>query len=348
MILPSLAAVLAMSAGARAPAPDAESDAFAAAFTLKKVGKSAEAAAAFEAIVKTYPASARIGEALVEAGVGWFGVGRDKQVFHRSTPDSDKAFDSALKLFARVATDRPDDPSAGRAQYMRGSTHLFQGDLAGAEADYGGVLDKFSNDTKYVAKSLERRAAVRRHLLQSDLALADLQRYQKDFPKGEESKAVAQYIQFVSMFEKPAPPLEAEAWIQGGPLSLESLRGKVVGVYFFATWCENCAKEQSFVLDIEQRYAPAGLALVGVLDHSRGQTADSVRAYLASNKIGFAAMMDRGRTTPAYHGSTIPDLVLIDKTGKTRWHDNPANLADYTIETLLGEDATPLSPSKPK
>jgi hypothetical protein len=49
-------------------------------------------------------------------------------------------------------------------------------------------------------------------------------------------------------------------------------------------------------------------------------------------------MFDKGRTTPSYLGAKLPDLVLIDRLGRVRWHDNPANLADETIETLLTED----------
>lgn len=325
--------------GAPVRAPDAEADAFKAAYALKTGGKSAEAAVAFEAIASTYPASARLGEALVEAGVGWFSVGKSRQMLHRTNPKSDEAFARAAELFARVATERKGDPTAGRAQYMLGSTALFQGDLAVAELEYGIVLEKFPGDLKYAPKALERRAAVRRHLLQDDLALADMRLYREKYPQGEESASVSRYLQFAVMNGKPAPALDAEAWVQGGPHSIDELRGHVVGVYFFATWCEKCEAELPFLLDLERRRSPSGFVLIGVIDHSKGQAIPSAKQFCSDRGIPFAVMMDKGGTTPAFLGQVIPDLVLIDKAGRVRWHDHPASLSEYTIETLLGEES---------
>lgn len=345
----ALAAVSVLWIGAHVHAPDAESDAFTAAYALKTKGQSAQAAAAFEAIAATYPASPRVGEALVEAGVGWFGVGKSRQMLHRSNPQSDEAFARAAERFARVVTERKSDPAAGRAQYMLGSTALFQGDLAGAEHEYATVLEKFPGDLKYAPKALERRATVRRHLLQDDLALADLNLYREKYPQGEESAAVSRYLQFAAMNGKPAPVLDAEAWVQGGPHSIDELRGRVVGVYFFATWCEKCEVELPFLLDLERRLSPAGFVLIGVIDHNKGQTAASGKKYCSDQQIPFAVMMDKGSTTKAYLGQVIPELILIDKAGRVRWHDHPASLSDYTIETLLGEGSgSKTTPSSPK
>lgn len=323
-----------------------ESDAFAAAFVLKTGGKPDKAAEAFEAIARDFPASPRVGEALVEAGVGWFSVGKAQQVLHRSPPQSVESFGRAFELFVRVATDRPNDPAAARAQYMQGSTHLFLGDLAAAEEAYGAVIAKHASDRKYFGKSLERRSAVRRHLLQRAIAIEDMVRHRRELGTTvDDAELVARCLKLASRLEKPAPALDVEAWLQGGPTTLDALRGQVIGLYFLATWCENCAKEQPFVLDLERRYGPSGLKLVGVFDHSRGQTADSVRKFLTENRISFPALMDRGKTTTAHLGQKIPDLVLIDRQGRVRWHDHPGALVDWTIEALLGEESA--SPPKP-
>lgn len=341
MLLRALVAVLALGApqAPKAPPADPEAAAFDAAFALKKKQKPAEAAAAFEEIVRKFPQSPRLGEAIVEAGVGWYGAGRDEQVLNRATEASDRDFAKALKLFEGLVRDRPTDPSAGRARFLIGSVHFCLGDLAGAEADYAAVMSKYSNDPKYAPKSLERRSAMRRHLLETDLALADLQSYVKTYPAGEDLAAVQKHLQFAAMFDKPAPALRVEAWIQGGPVKLDQKKGQVVGVYFFATWCEKCEKQRTFVLDLEKRYAPAGLLLLGVVNHSQNQTVDSVKPWLAEHEIRFPVLMDANQATAGSFGeSTIPDLVLIDKAGKVRWHDNPSQLWDFTIEALLAED----------
>ena len=315
-----------------------ETEDWAAAMALKQAQRGRDAAAAFEAIARTYPQSARAGEALVEAGVGWFGVARGEQVLHRCPPQARETFARALGFFRRVVEERPGDPSAGRAQYMCGSVHLFLGDLAEAERAYGRVLDRFPEDQKYAPKALERRAFVRRHRLDAQGALEDLARHSRDHAKGEDSASVARYLQLMQSYGKPAPELQAELWLQGEPQSLAALRGDVVAVYFFASWCENCAAEKAFVLDLHRRFEERGLRWVGVVDRQRGQTPETLRPFLAKEGLPFPVMLDRGPTIAAYEATKIPELVLIDRLGRVRWHDNVANLADETLETLLTED----------
>jgi TolA-binding protein/peroxiredoxin len=326
-----------------APAPaapaDPETAAFDAAMASKKKQKHVEAAEAFEAFVKQFPDSPRVPEALVEAGVGWYAAARAKMVLHRATGESDALSAKATRIFADFLKERSKDPLAGRVQYLVGMNRFFLGDLAGAEAAFDGVMTKYSGDAKYVPLSLERRSAMRRHLLETDLAVADLQRYVRDFPKGENLEKVQKALECATLFEKKAPPFKVEAWVQGGPVTLDQLKGKVVGVLFFATWCPHCEEERPFILELERRYGPAGLALVGVVNHSQKQTVESVRVWLPKNDIHFPVFMDANQATAGtYHESTIPTLALIDKSGKVRWQDNPSALWDYTIETLLAED----------
>lgn len=318
------------------------------AMDLKVKSKSAEAAAAFDAFAQAHPTSAHANEALVEAGVNWFVIGKSKQLLHRNTPDAVQAFNTALARFGRVVAERAQDPVAGRAQFMCGSTHLTMGELAQSEKDFSVAIEKYPNDKKYFGKSLERRAAARRALLKSDLALADLKRYQSELgDRGEDIESVKRFLGYARMFGKPAPPLDVESWIQGAPTTLEKLRGDVVVLYFFATWCPVCAREREHVLDIVARYEPLGVKFIGVMTHSQGTTLETARPFLAANKYEFPVIMDRGSTVNAYQSSKIPDVVLIDRAGRVRWHDNPVNLQEATLEALIIEDVAVPAPKSP-
>lgn len=328
-------------ARAQTPAVDPAWDAAAA---LEAKHAYAEAAAAFDAWAQANPDKPRFGEGLTEAGVCWFTLGRERLKLLRGTPESKVAFDTALGYFDRVIKLGPGLYGA-RAQYMRGSTRLFMGDMPGAESEYSAVLDTWKGDAKYLPKSIERRALVRRNLLHTLDARADLDRYMKEYPKGDQIEAVKRYAQYCTRFDAPAPALAPKAWVQGEPKTLESLRGDVVALYFFATWCENCEAVRPFVLDVFARYEALGVHMIGVVDDSKGQTIDTVKAWLPIKGVRFPVMMDSGRTVASYQGSKIPDIVLIDRAGRLRWHDNPYNLPDSTIEALLLEDpSTP--PSK--
>jgi thiol-disulfide isomerase/thioredoxin len=183
---------------------------------------------------------------------------------------------------------------------------------------------------------------VRRNRLDSAGALADLQRYATEFPKGEEIAAVQVYIDHVKMFGKPAPEVDAKTWIQGDPTTIAAHKGEVVLLYFFATWCENCEKVRPFMMDLFDRYESFGVKWIGIVDTTKGQTVDSVRNFVVANKIRFPVVMTGGVGAMTYRATGIPAVVLIDRAGNVRWNDNPNNLMDSTLEALLLDD-----PAKP-
>ncbi len=350
-VLASVAPLSAYAASTSpSPAPasarfDAEAE-WAAAHDLKKKADYAGAAEAFAAFGRAHSGTPRGVEALVEEGVCLFSTGRAAQQLQQNTQDSLQAFGRAALRFETVVKEHGDSPVAGRAQYMRATVALFSGDLNLAEREYGNAIERYASDAKYLPKSIERRAAVRRHLLRTADARADLTRYTRDFPQGEDAETAKRYLSMMSLFEKPAPQLVAETWVQGEAQSLASLQGDVVVLYFFATWCENCEKARPFLLDLQKRFEAMGVRWVGIVDHSKGQTPENVREFLASHGIRFPVMMDKGGMSAAYRGQKIPDIVVLDRLGRVRWHDNPANLQDATLELLLTEDPTAIPTQK--
>lgn len=320
--------------------------AWAAAHALKNKKDFEKAGAAFAAYARDFPGTPRSIEAIVEEGVCWFSIGRARQQLQQNNQDSFQAFGRAELRFESVVQEHGASAVAGRAQYMRGTVAMFSGDLVGAEREYGTAIERYASDPKYLPKSIERRAAVRRHLLKTAEARADLTRYVREFPKGEDVESSKRYLAMVEQFEKPGPELVATSWVQGDAQFLASLRGDVVVLYFFATWCENCEKARPFLLDLQKRFEAMGVRWVGIVDRSKGQTLESVRAFLGQNGIPFPVLQDNGGMSAAYRGQKIPDIVVLDRLGRVRWHDNPANLQDATIELLLTEDPSAVSGAK--
>lgn len=330
----------------QAAQPNPMVEAWGKAEALKKSAAYAAARVSFDDYAKTYPSSPRAAEALVEAGVCHVFLGRAKLKLQQNTPDSDAELRSALAYFERVTKDFAASPVAGRAQYMRGTANQWLGQFKDAEAHYGLVFEKYRGDVKYAPKSLERRSAMRRATLDSAGALADLELYRQLFPAGEDLEAVRKYIGYAIQFEKPAPALDVETWIQGEPRQLTDFHGELVALFYFASWCEKCEAEMPFLLDLHERMEPMGLHMIGVMSHARNETLETARAHLAKKKIRFPVMMDRGQTTPRYLGTKLPDLVLIDRAGNVRWHDNPSALHQATLEALLIDDPSAKKPSK--
>ncbi|HEY6466975.1 MAG TPA: TlpA disulfide reductase family protein, partial [Candidatus Acidoferrales bacterium] len=65
---------------------------------------------------------------------------------------------------------------------------------------------------------------------------------------------------------------------EGQPVSLSDLRGKVVLLNFWATWCEGCKTEIPWLVEFQQKYRDKGLAVVGVSEDAGGWK--SVKPYL--------------------------------------------------------------------
>ncbi|MBM3990298.1 MAG: redoxin domain-containing protein [Planctomycetes bacterium] len=322
----------------QAPTPTRESQAWEAAAQLKNKADYVAAAGRWEAYARDFPTAPRARQALVEAGVCYFSAGRGAQVLHRNTELASAHMEQARTLFDRVCAEAPKEPIASRARHMRGSTFLFSGELAQAEEAYSSVLEQFSMDRNYVEKALEYRAMTRRHLLKGSDAIADMERFLKDFPRSNRTENMKSELGFARQLGTAATPWKAERWIVGEPAPLEILSGQVVALYFWATWCPNCAKEEAFVIDLARRLGPKGLALIGVTDHQQGQTPESILLHVQSKGYNFPVFQDNGATSLAYKATSIPHLVLIDRHGKVRWNDSPADLYDATIMKLLAEE----------
>lgn len=341
----SLAALV--CASFQAPPPSgAAAPTFEAAQALKQKADYAGAAAAFDAFARAHAGTPRAVEAQVEKGVCLFSLGRAQQKLLRNTEESTATLTSALAVFQGVVDAHATDPSAGRAQYMKGSAQLFLGDIAAAELEYGKGFERFRADAKYAPKSLERRAAMRRHLLRSSESAADLRMYLQLFPASDagDKGSVERYLELAALSGAKAPALAAGTWVQGEPTTLDALQGEVVVLYFFATWCDNCEKARPFLLDVFARTEPHGVRWIGLVDQSQGQTPESVRTFLATKGLRFPVLQDDGTNARRERATKIPHLVLIDRAGRVRWSDNPQNLQDATIELLLAED--PSAPVK--
>lgn len=113
---------------------------------------------------------------------------------------------------------------------------------------------------------------------------------------------------------EPAPELVVET-LDGDALRLSELRGRVVLVNFWATWCAPCRLEMPGFQRVWEDYRDDGLVIVG-LSTDRGVRSDVarwVRERGFTYPIGFAT----GRAVRDFGGaSTLPTSILIDRRGR--------------------------------
>jgi thiol-disulfide isomerase/thioredoxin len=121
-----------------------------------------------------------------------------------------------------------------------------------------------------------------------------------------------------TLVDKLAPRLQAEEWIGSEPLALDKLKGKVVLLDFWATWCKPCIDQFPIMRQWQEKFGPNGLVIIGMTDHS-SQTSEEVRAFVAKWKLPWAVAIDaRSRTQMDFGVSPIPHTFLIDRLGILR------------------------------
>ena len=124
----------------------------------------------------------------------------------------------------------------------------------------------------------------------------------------------------------------------GRPIVLEKLRGQVVYVDFWASWCGPCRRSFPWMNELQQRYGERGFAIVAInVDKLR---ADAER-FLQANAARFTVVYDPEGATPlAYAVAGMPSSFLIDRRGsvveiEAGFRDERKSAREATIRSLL-------------
>ncbi|SNY60369.1 Thiol-disulfide isomerase or thioredoxin [Arsukibacterium tuosuense] len=130
--------------------------------------------------------------------------------------------------------------------------------------------------------------------------------------------------------------------LEGSPVSsMQQLRGKVVLVDFWASWCVPCRKSFPWLNTMQQQHAAAGLLVLAVNEDSERNEANR---FLQQVPAQFAVLYDRaGAMAEQYQLKGMPSSFLIDKKGQIRYRHigfKQADIADYEakIRQLLAEE----------
>ncbi len=121
----------------------------------------------------------------------------------------------------------------------------------------------------------------------------------------------------------------------GTPVSLAAMRGKVVLLTFWATWCGVCRRE---LPDLENLYQNLkGHDDFAVLTINLDQRSESVPSFVRKNDYQFPVLLDAdNRVSTAYDVSGIPANFIIDRAGKIIWScAGGINWSDHTLQQAI-------------
>jgi thiol-disulfide isomerase/thioredoxin len=113
-----------------------------------------------------------------------------------------------------------------------------------------------------------------------------------------------------------APDFEVER-LEGGTVRLSSLRGRVVLLDFWATWCPPCRAEMPWLTALGTRYEARGLSLVALSQDNPPDQRELVQAYAKQLPgLGRFAALGTHEVGRVYGAESLPTLYLLDRTGR--------------------------------
>jgi peroxiredoxin len=234
-------------------------------------------------------------------------------------------------------------------------TYAQQHKLAQINADFHTKSQSLNSDIgkrspQELQTELNKLQAVRQKQIVATLEPPQLKRWAELLGKPFDFSKVATGPAFAPEF--PAAEFNDPArWLNSPPLTLESLRGEVVVVHFFAFGCYNCKNNYPWYREWQTDLAGRGVTLLGI--HTPETTAEenvaALQASLDENGLKFPVAVDAQKTMwNAWRNNIWPAVYIIDKRGRLRywWYGeldwqgagNQKN-ARRQIEQLLAEPA---------
>ncbi len=194
---------------------------------------------------------------------------------------------------------------------------------------------------------------------------ANLNRIRENFAKNAEriSKSIESARALLKMIGQPAPAIDPMEWVNGEPETLESLKGKVVLLDFWAVWCGPCIATFPHLKHLDAEYGSKGLTIIGVTrqynfswDEATSNASRSkdpvsledemamLEKFIAKYELTHRTMVtpENSKMQSEYLVTGIPHVALLDKQGIVRLvkigsGSKNAEEIEAMVKTLLAE-----------
>jgi cytochrome c biogenesis protein CcmG/thiol:disulfide interchange protein DsbE len=106
--------------------------------------------------------------------------------------------------------------------------------------------------------------------------------------------------------------------LDGPPVTLSSLRGQVVVINFWASWCTECQGEQAALDQTWQQFQDSGVVMIGV---NFEDTIGDARAYVRTADVTYPTVEDpASRAALAYGLRGVPETFVVNQSGRIVSH----------------------------
>lgn len=133
----------------------------------------------------------------------------------------------------------------------------------------------------------------------------------------------------LALIGQPAPDISVKIWLKGGPFTLEDLRGRVVLLEFWATWCKPCHEMFPKLKVLHEQESSRGLEITAITRHymayrgteeSMAEELQLMQSMVTDHGVSFAVgVAEDERLQSIYGANGLPTVVLIDRQGLVRY-----------------------------
>jgi len=147
----------------------------------------------------------------------------------------------------------------------------------------------------------------------------------------------------------PAPAWTNVAPIGSAPASLDKLRGRVVVLDFWASWCGPCRMLAPRLSALRDKFGAQGLTVVGMTTDE----AEKAAVFAEKHQMRYGIVVDKdGDTSRAYGITGLPTMLLVDKKGVVRevyvgFDPTGEARVEAAVRALLAEPGPPPPPVTP-
>ena len=112
-----------------------------------------------------------------------------------------------------------------------------------------------------------------------------------------------------------APDFALKSLPDGKTIQLSSLKGKAVLVNFWATWCEPCKVEMPWLIELQKKYGPQGLQIVGITKEDSDEK--TIADFAHKMGVNYPVLVGTNKVLDLYGGiDGLPTSFFVDRSGK--------------------------------
>ena len=150
----------------------------------------------------------------------------------------------------------------------------------------------------------------------------------------------------LKLLGQTAPEISVKEWLSGEPATLATLRGQVVLLEFWATWCKPCEQMFPKLLHLDKEYGPRGLNVIALTRHylayrgpaeAQAEELALMRKMVTDHALTFRVGASEDEQTQDLYGAAgVPTMAIIDRAGIVRhFYDGDEERFQQVLEDSL-------------